>query len=165
MNVFVDRHWNNNDEEILELLKEKFPFCYSKTREFLSDKQFKKVFMPHYHYCFLKDLDCNIKAVIAWYLYDEVFKAHPEEENKNCTYPEFYKKMVFVSLVEVADEYRGQGIGIELFDYVQERCFNKTVLLTAKDDSVLYGYYLKTGRFERTEGGERDLFFIPEKQE
>jgi len=151
VNVFEYRKYKEHEDKIHMIISKYFPYTASMTEQFFNDAEFNEIYLKHYHYCFLRDTDYNVKGCIAYYLYDEIFEDHPEEADK---YDIDMRNRVYVSLLEVRDEYRGHNIGFEMIELLQDKFSNKKVCLTAKNDELLHKYYLKDGKFILESGRE-----------
>lgn len=154
MNVFVNRKFKGNEKRILEVLEKHFPYAFSMTKNYISDGSY----LDFLHVCILRDIDFNYKGVLAFYDVAEVLKAHPEQdveiwgENAN---------EVYVAFLEVAGEWRGMNLGVDMMDLLQDRYFSRVLALTSKSDELVDKYYLKTGRFKiNSDTNRRKLVFI-----
>lgn len=66
-----------------------------------------------------------------------------------------------MAFLEVAGEWRGMNLGVDMMDLLQDRYFSRVLALTSKSDELVDRYYLKTGRFKiNSDTNRRKLVFI-----
>lgn len=157
MNVFIYKKWSENKNELLELLKNNFPYSFSMVSEFMNDKVFCEYYLKHFNFGLLRDSDFNYIGLLAFYTYDDVFAAKPYEAKR---YDRDMTNRVYVSLVEVAEKWRGKKLSVDMIELLQEKYHEKMISLTAKDDCILNDFYLKCGYFKKDFDTERDLFYL-----
>lgn len=131
MLYFVDYKYRDSSNFINKIIGRCFPFTNTVMKEFRKDADFELLELPHYHFTFLKNEECEWLGVIAYYNKSEIPTADSESG------------VIFISVVEVEYLHHGKEYGQELIEWLQERYPGFRIRLFAKDEKIMNEYYLK----------------------
>lgn len=148
---FTLLNYTTEKEKILSILKESFKYA---------DHSFNKKFpkedgdfwvnhcLPAYKFLFLQNEKNEYIGLVAYYLLQDIE-----------IYKPFNDLYLYVSILEVKKEFRGNEYALQMLDEIKKQNHGKIIHLNADSDSVLHGYYLGRARFKLLDKKERLLEF------